>query len=70
MASIKYDAATKNAAIQFYDSQRRRRGVRLSDVSKSFAERFHSLIERRRCWQRQLRFSSQLQRSRNQLARF
>ena len=46
MASIKYDAATKNAAIQFYDSQRRRRGVRLSDVSKSFAERFHSLIER------------------------
>ncbi len=46
MASIKYDAATKNAAIQFYDSERRRRGIRLSDVSKSFAERFHGIIER------------------------
>lgn len=46
MASLKYDAATKAALIQWRDSQRQRRTIRLSKVSKSFAERMHSLAER------------------------
>ena len=46
MASLKYDAATKAALIQWRDSQRQRRTIRLSKVSKSFAERVHSLAER------------------------
>ncbi len=46
MASITYDPAEKSALIQWRDSQRQRRTIRLANVGKSFAERFHSLIER------------------------
>ena len=45
MASLTYDPATKNAFIQWRDGERARRGIRLASVSKSFAERFHSLVE-------------------------
>ena len=46
MASFKYDKATRKAAIQFHDRERRRRSLRLSGVTKGFAERFHSAVER------------------------
>ena len=46
MASFNYDTATRKAFIQFRDCNRTRRTLRLSGVSKSFAERFHSKVER------------------------
>jgi len=44
MASYKYDSTDRSALIQFYDGQRRRRGIRLHDVPASFADRFHRLV--------------------------
>jgi len=46
MASIKYDRETRKATIQFRDSSRRRRTIRLSNVSKTFAERYQSTVDR------------------------
>ena len=46
MASFNYDKNTRKAFIQFRDASRARRGVRLSNVSQSFAERFHRLVEK------------------------
>ena len=46
MASYKYDKSTRKAEIQFYDRDRKRRTVRLSDVTKTFADRFHTAVER------------------------
>lgn len=45
MSSFNYDRDTRKAFMQFYDSQRRRRGIRLTGVSKTFAQRFHSTVE-------------------------
>ncbi|MDA0809824.1 MAG: site-specific integrase [Planctomycetota bacterium] len=45
MASFNYDTATRKAFMQFWDSQRQRRGIRLSGVSKTFAQRFHATVE-------------------------
>ena len=39
MASFKFDKAERKAVIQFWDGNRKRRTVRLSDVSRTFAER-------------------------------
>jgi len=46
MASLKFDSQSRKATIQFRDAERCRRTIRLSKVSKTFAERFHSAIER------------------------
>ncbi len=46
MASFNYDRDDRNALIQFRDRKRQRRSIRLHNVSKTFAERFHSTVER------------------------
>ena len=46
MASFKYGKSTRKAESQFYDRDRKRRTVRLSDVTKTFADRFHSAVEK------------------------
>ncbi len=46
MASFNYDRDGRNALIQFRDWKRQRRSIRLHNVSKTFAERFHSTVER------------------------
>ncbi len=45
MASISYEADKKTAFIQWRDINKTRRGIRLAGVSKSFATRFHALVE-------------------------
>ena len=45
MASFNYDSRSRKAFMQFWDSQRQRRGIRLSGVSKTFAQRFHATVE-------------------------
>ena len=46
MASFNFDRADRKAVIQFWDGSRRRRTIRLSDVSRTFAERFHEKVEK------------------------
>jgi site-specific recombinase XerD len=46
MASFNYDSDTRKAFMQFRDSSRQRRGIRLSGVSKLFAQRFHATVEK------------------------
>jgi hypothetical protein len=45
MASLKFERDGRKALIQFRDAQRQRRSIRLYDVPKTFAERFHSAVE-------------------------
>lgn len=45
MASLNFDADKKTAFIQWRDVKKARRGIRLAGVNKSFATRFHSLVE-------------------------
>ena len=45
MASLKFKRDRRKALIQFRDAQRQRRSIRLNDVPKTFAERFHSAVE-------------------------
>lgn len=45
MASFTFDAEKKTAFIQWRDVSKDRCGIRLAGVSKSFATRFHSLVE-------------------------
>ncbi|MEW4490968.1 hypothetical protein AB1L42_23000, partial [Thalassoglobus sp. JC818] len=46
MASFIYDKDTREAGIQFYERNRRRRSTQLSNVNRGFAERFHTAIEK------------------------
>ena len=46
MASLDYDRTQRKATIQFYDANRKRRTIRLNDITKTFASKFHSVVER------------------------